>query len=134
MDISLVISLNFLGFYHHTSVIVFTSIQFNDLTFQVPVGCFFPLSTFKASPAGEASLPTPPPAVHSSAERPPIFLGRRGQGTFLIYIWFVCFDLSLAPSFVLGFLGIQEYKQFEGRPVFYLLGFPLAFSYTANIQ
>lgn len=117
-----------LVFYLYTTAIILPSVPFNDLIFQIPAWVSFPsnLSTFKAVSSGEVTLPAPPPAAHSPAARAPIFLGER-VGKVLDSLWFVCFDLSLAPSLALGFLGTQECKQFEGRACFPLTWLSLGF-------
>ena len=57
-----------------------------------------------------------------------LYSWEKGWGIFLISLWFVCFfDLSLAPSLALGFLGTQECKQFEGRAYFPLIWLSLGF-------
>lgn len=54
-------------------------------------------------------------------------LGREGRGTFLISIWFVCFDLSLPPNVALGVLGTQNISNLRVGLCFILTGFSLDF-------
>lgn len=88
----------------HTSAIIFTSVSFNELIFQMPSfftsisfnDLVFPipawvsfssnLSTFKAVFSGEVTLPTPPPAAHPLAARDPIFLGARAGHILDFYL------------------------------------------------
>lgn len=105
----------FQGFCLQNSAILFISVPFNDLMFQVPsflllfhlmiwylkflLGCLFSfnLSTFKpaSSPGRETLLPLLQPTLLLQG---PLYSREEGQGTFFISIWFVCFDLSLAPG------------------------------------
>lgn len=87
-----------------------------------------PLWTFNTTAyTGKITIPGPSSAAHSIALRTFIFLGRQQtQDTFFIYIYCGCFDLSLATILGLGFLEVQECRQFEKRIFF---GFKCSYSF-----
>lgn len=104
------------------------------MIFQIPawVSFSFNLSTLKAtsSPGEETLLGSPPPQPNCSPFpywKSYYILGREGQGTFLISIWFVCFDLSLPPNLALGVLGTQNISNLRVGLCFILTWFSLDF-------
>lgn len=122
--------------YIYTKVISFTSIPFNALIFQIPVGVYFPLLICLLS-----RLPLLEKRLSLPLLLQPIFLlegflySWEGWGTFLISVWLFALTLPLFPAQFPVSLEHKKISSLRVDGVFYThLVFPGFLSYIACMQ